>query len=201
MNENSETRIDPLLSSLVHHPVILAEVGKRITEIRVSLGRSEGKKKIGQGEFGQKIGGFSHTSVGRWEEGELLPDSETILKIAHLDPLQRGVLWLLAGDRAERRRARPEPIPAESPPGCPYSIEAQQTARFWYAVIFEAKTKQQQRRFLRWRRIFFDMIDLAMEDQDKVFTDPEQSVNTTEEIAVVAKMLDTLRRRHTAEGK
>lgn len=112
MNENSEKKIDPLLSYFVHHPVILVEVGKRIEEIRVSMGQQEGKKKLGLVEFGQKLGGYSHTSVGRWEDGEVLPDSETLLKIVNLDPRKRGVVWLLGGDKALQTTSKVSETPA-----------------------------------------------------------------------------------------
>lgn len=100
MNEQSEKKIDPLFSIFVRYPVILAEVGKRIEEIRIALGKREGKKKLSADEFGQRVGGVSHTSVGRWESGEVLPDSETTIKIVDLDPEQRGVFWLFGGEEA-----------------------------------------------------------------------------------------------------
>lgn len=112
MTLKSEKKTDPLLSVFVRRPVILAEVGERIGEIRVSIGQKEGKKKLALGEFGRKLGGYTHSSVRRWEEGEVLPDSETILKIANSDPLKRGIFWLLGGDKALQSEATMNETPA-----------------------------------------------------------------------------------------
>lgn len=77
-----------------------------------------------------------------------------------------------------------------------YSLEAQQTARYWRAVIFQATEPEQQRKFARWKRLLFDMVDAAMEHlEEPILVEEARIISRNQSNEAVARMLDNLRKR------
>lgn len=77
-----------------------------------------------------------------------------------------------------------------------YSLEAQQTARYWRVVIFQATEPEQQRKFARWKRLLFDMVDAAMEHlEEPIVNEEARIISRNQSNEAVARMLDNLRKR------
>lgn len=96
--------LEALLSALLNHPVSLKKVGERVREIY--LERWKGTTERAQDEFAAELG-CHQSQVSRYASGEAFTGQPNVLvKIAALDPRQRGLHWLLTGiTEAERDAA------------------------------------------------------------------------------------------------
>lgn len=101
-----ENSVESFLSRLVHAEVDFSEVGKRIDEIANLRGLKAGKA------FGKEIG-VSQSTAWRLRSGVGIEGNwALLLKIADLDPQQRGIYWLLGGDQALRLKSAAHKIGA-----------------------------------------------------------------------------------------